>query len=94
MSLRRRLALLLVAALVLVQGATMAVLYARTRTQIESEAQVRLGQAQLLFDQHLAELGDRLAESARILTLDFALREAVATDERATAVSALRGDWR
>ncbi|MDB5364995.1 MAG: hypothetical protein JWM77_922 [Rhodospirillales bacterium] len=90
MSLRRRLALLLVAALALVQGATMAVLYARTRTQIESEAQVRLGQAQLVFDQHLAELGDRLAESARILTLDFALREAVATDERATAVSALR----
>ncbi|GIL38406.1 phosphodiesterase [Rhodospirillales bacterium TMPK1] len=68
----------------------MAVLYARTRAQIESEAQVRLGQAQLLFDQHLAELGDRLAESARILTLDFALREAVATDERATAASALR----
>ena len=55
MSLRRRLALLLVVALALVQGVTMAVLYARTRAQIESEAQVRLGQAQVLFDQHLAD---------------------------------------
>jgi diguanylate cyclase (GGDEF)-like protein len=90
LSLRRRLALLLVAALALVQGATMLVLYTRTRVQIEADAQVRLGQAQLLFDQHLAELGDRLAESARILALDFALREAVATDDRATASSALR----
>jgi diguanylate cyclase (GGDEF)-like protein len=51
---------------------------------------MELVRAITIFETQLVEQSDRLGDAARILSLDYALREAIATDDMATATSALR----
>jgi diguanylate cyclase (GGDEF)-like protein len=89
MSFRTRLALFFVAALVAVQALTAVLVYEVTRHELIREGQRQLGVAATGFVRQLDDISDRVADSVRVLSLDFALRSAIAQHDQATMQSAL-----
>ena len=85
-----RLILFFAVTLMAIQGATILTTQAVLRRSAIADGQTQIVAAQARFFRQLAELQDRLAEGVRLLTLDFALRQAIADGDSATVVSALR----
>lgn len=94
MSFRLRLALFFVAALVAVQALTAVLVYEVTRHELIQEGQRQLGVAATAFARQLDDISDRVAASVRVLSLDYALRSAIAEHDQATMQSALANHGR
>ncbi|NUS39300.1 MAG: EAL domain-containing protein [Lysobacter sp.] len=94
MSFRSRLAWFFVAALVAVQVLTAVLVYGVTRHQLIGEGQRQLDVAARAFARQLDDLSDRVAASVQVLSLDFALRSAIAQRDRDTVLSALANHGR
>lgn len=90
MGFRFRLASFFVAALVLVQGLTAALVYEVTRHELIGEGQRQLGVAATAFARQLDDISERVAASVQVMALDYALRSAIAQHDQATMLSALR----
>ena len=89
MSFRLRLALFFVATLVAVQALTAVLVYEVTRHELIQEGQRQLGIAATAFVRQLDDISDRVAASVKVLSLDYALRSAIAQHDQATMQSAL-----
>ncbi|MDE1148562.1 MAG: EAL domain-containing protein [Azospirillaceae bacterium] len=87
---RNRLALFLVATLAVVQLGTMSILYGVARSAMIDAGKQQLVISAASFTRHLGTLSDHLGEDARVMSLDYALRQSVATHDSGTAISALR----
>src|SRR5262249_7298663 len=94
MTFRIRLVLFLVASLALLQLLTGALVYEVTRRQIIGEGQRQLTLAATAFARQLDDMSARVADNVQVLTLDFALRSAIAQRDRDTVQSALRNHGR
>jgi len=94
MGFRFRLASFLVAALVTVQVLTAGLVYSVTRHQLIDEGKRQLGVAAGAFDRQLDDMSERVAASVQVLSLDFALRSAIAQSDQATVRSALANHGR
>ncbi|HEX5353245.1 MAG TPA: EAL domain-containing protein [Rhodanobacteraceae bacterium] len=89
MSFRLRLALFFVAALIAVQALTAVLVYGVTRHELIREGQRQLGVAATAFARQLDDISNRVAAGVRVLSLDYALRSAIAQRDQATLQSAL-----
>jgi diguanylate cyclase (GGDEF)-like protein len=89
MGFRFRLASFLVLALVTVQVLTAGLVYSVTRHQLIDEGKRQLGVSATAFSRQLDETSERVAASVQVLSLDFALRSAIAQRDQATLRSAL-----
>jgi diguanylate cyclase (GGDEF)-like protein len=85
-----RLTLFFTVTLLVIQLATFAAIQTRLRATLIQEGETQIAAAETRFIRQLSELEDQLAEGVRLLTLDFALRQAIAQNDAATVVSALR----
>jgi diguanylate cyclase (GGDEF)-like protein len=94
MGFRFRLASFLVAALVTVQVLTAALVYSVTRHQLIDEGKRQLGISASAFGRQLDDISARVAASVEVLSLDFALRSAIAQRDQATLRSALANHGR
>jgi signal transduction histidine kinase len=94
MSFRHRLALFLIATLVVVQSLTALFVYGYVRSDIlgraERELSAELGQ----FTRQLNFLSERVTDGVRVLSLDYALRSAIAKRDHDTELSALNNHGR
>src|SRR5690242_5949118 len=90
MTFRVRLASFLVATLALLQIATALLVYEVTRQQLVAQGEQQLVVASRAFARQLDDVSARVADNVQVLTLDFALRSAIAQRDRNTVVSALR----
>ncbi|HEY1710121.1 MAG TPA: ATP-binding protein [Rhizomicrobium sp.] len=90
MSFRRRLMLFLVLVLVAVQGATAVMAYTYLRDSLIDKGKRDLQAASGLFTRQLDLVSERVADGVKVLSLDFALRQAIAQEDRGTELSALR----
>jgi diguanylate cyclase (GGDEF)-like protein len=90
MGFRLRLALFVVAVLVVVQGLTAVLVYRVARNELIGEGQRQLGVAAGAFVRQLDDISRRVADSVQVLAQDFALRSAIAQRDEATLLSALR----
>lgn len=89
MGFRFRLASFFVAALVTVQALTAVLVYDVTRRALIDEGKRQLGVSATAFARQLQDTSDRVADSVQVLSLDFALRSAIARRDQATLLSAL-----
>ncbi len=89
-----RLALFLTVTLVVVQGITLTVSGQMMRRTLIADGQVQLAAAETRFIHQLSALEEQLASGVRLLTMDFALRQAIADGDAATVISALRNHGR
>ena len=94
MSFRSRLAWFFVAALVATQALTAVLVYGVTRHELIGEGQRQLDVAARAFARQLDDMSDRVAASVQVLSLDFALRSAIAQRDRDTVLSALSNHGR
>lgn len=94
MSFRTRLAAFFVAILVVVQLLTAGLVYGVTRNALIAEGQRQLDAASHAFARQLDDLSQRVAGSVQVLSLDFALRSAIAQRDRDTVLSALANHGR
>lgn len=94
MGFRTRLASFFVAALIAVQLLTAALVYGVTRHELIGEGQRQLGVASHAFARQLDDISERVGAGVQVLSLDFALRAAIAQRDRATVLSALRNHGR
>ncbi|HVI26272.1 MAG TPA: EAL domain-containing protein [Xanthomonadaceae bacterium] len=94
MGFRTRLASFFVAALIAVQLLTAALVYGVTRHELIGEGQRQLGAAAHAFARQLDDISERVGAGVQVLSLDFALRAAIAQRDRATVLSALRNHGR
>ncbi|HZX81882.1 MAG TPA: cache domain-containing protein, partial [Lysobacter sp.] len=94
MSFRVRLVTFVVALLVAVQALTGVLVYGVTRHALIGEGQRQLGVAAGAFARQLDDLSERVAASVQVLSLDFALRSAIAQQDRVTVLSALSNHGR
>ena len=94
MSFRSRLAWFLVATLVAMQALTAVLVYGVTRHELIGEGQRQLDVAARAFARQLDDLSERVAGSVQVLSLDFALRSAIAQRDRDTVLSALSNHGR
>jgi diguanylate cyclase (GGDEF)-like protein len=94
MTFRFRLASFLVATLALLQVATALLVYEVTRRQLIAQGEQELVAAGRAFARQLDDVSVRVADNVQVLTLDFALRSAIAQRDRETVVSALRNHGR
>src|SRR5262245_60428144 len=90
MSFRQRLALLMIGTLIVVQILTAAVSYGLVRSNLIEQGKRELASTTAVFMRQLSVLSERVSDDVQILSLDYALRKAVAENDRATALSALR----
>ena len=90
MGFRHRLALFLVATLVIVQALTAFYAYGYMRHSLLDKKQSELVLATQVFTRQLGLLSRGVTDDVNVLSLDFALRAAIAQHDVATAVSALR----
>lgn len=90
MSFRHRLALFLIATLVVVQGLTAVFAYAYLRSSIVEKAKVELAASARVFIRELSLLSEGAADDVKVLSLDYALRQAIAQHDYETEISALR----
>ncbi len=84
-----RLVLLFVSLFILVQAATYAAVYLVTDRNLEGQARQHLLYSSETFSRAMRERTDKLAEGAQVLSNDFGFRQAVATEDKATVISAL-----
>src|SRR5438445_526316 len=94
MSFRLRLASFLVASLAILQILTAILVYEVTRRQLIVQGEQELVVASKAFARQLDDISARVADNVQVLSLDFALRSAIAQHDRATVVSALRNHGR
>jgi len=90
MTFRVRLASFLVATLALLQIVTALLVYEVTRRQLIAQGEQELAAAGRAFAHQLDDVSVRVADNVQVLTLDFALRSAIAQRDRDTVISALR----
>ena len=90
MSFRVRLASFLVASLAILQILTATLIYQVTRLQLIAQGEQQLIVAGHAFALQLKDVSARVADNVQVLTLDFALRSAIAQRDSATVLSALR----
>jgi len=93
-SFRNRLAIFLILTLVVVQGATALIVYGVTRRALISQSETQLTSSLSLFFRQMDAVSQRVAESVQVLSLDYALRQAVAQQNEQTIFSALRNHGR
>lgn len=89
-----RLILFFAVTLVGIQAATIVSIKAVLRATLMEDGQSQVAAAEDRFLRQLSEQEARLAEGVRLLTLDFALRQAIADRDSATVLSALRNHGR
>jgi signal transduction histidine kinase len=94
MSFRNRLALFLVVTLVLVQSVTALVAYSYLRHSLIEKEKAELMQAARVFALQLAQVSRNVAADVKVLSLDYALRQAIAQRDKETEISALRNHGR
>lgn len=94
MSFRLRLALLFVATMVAVQAFTALLVYNVARHALIAEGERQLGIGAGAIARQLDDISDRVADNVQVLSLDFALRSAIAQDDQGTVLSALRNHGR
>ncbi|WP_145751311.1 putative bifunctional diguanylate cyclase/phosphodiesterase [Nitrospirillum amazonense] len=82
--------LFLVASLAVVQLGTMVILYGVARSALIDTGKQQLVTSAQSFSRHLDTLAGHLAEDAKIMSLDYALRQSIAAHDSGTAISALR----
>ena len=87
---RQRLALLFIVTLISVQGLTALFAYGVVRANLVEQGKDRLEATTQVFMRQLNVLSERVSDDVEILSLDYALRKAVAEDDLGTALSALR----
>jgi signal transduction histidine kinase len=87
---RNRLALFLIATLIVVQALTAVFTYGTIRSSLVESGKRQLSTATTALMKQLGVLGDRVGDDVEVLSLDYALRKAVAEHDQATALSALR----
>jgi len=85
-----RLTLFFAVTLLAIQGATIFAIQTGLRDTLMRDGEAQVAAAETRFVRQLSELEDQLAEGVRLLTLDFALRQAIAQRDAATVISALR----
>src|SRR5688500_3285672 len=90
LSFRQRLALLFIVTLIVIQGLTAALAYGVVRANLVEQGKRRLEATTQVFMRQLNVLSERVSDDVEILSLDYALRKAVAENDRGTALSALR----
>lgn len=93
-SFRNRLAIFMILTLVLVQGATALIVYGVTRQALIHQSENQLTNSLALFFRQMNALSVRVEDSVRVLSLDYALRQAVAQQTDQTVRSALRNHGR
>ncbi|HVV64270.1 MAG TPA: ATP-binding protein [Rhizomicrobium sp.] len=94
MGFRYRLALFLIVTLTAVQAAMALVAYVYLRHSLVDQAKVELGAAAGVFQRELAIISERVADDVEVLSLDFALRQAIAQHDYDTELSVLRNHGR
>lgn len=90
MGFRHRLALFLVVTLAAVQLLTGFVAYYYLRSSLLDQAKAELTTATGVFQRQLGMLSERVADDVQVLSLDYALRQAIAQHDHGTELSALR----
>jgi signal transduction histidine kinase len=90
MSFRNRLALFLTTTLIVVQAVTALFAYGVIRGNLVQQAKNELRSTASVFTRQLNVLSERVSDDVAVLSLDYALRKAVAENDQATALSALR----
>ena len=94
MSFRHRLALFLVVTLAAVQVLTAVAAYSFLRHSLVDKEKAELAGATNVFLRQLGVLSDRVGDDVHVLSLDFALRQAIAQHDYGTELSALRNHGR
>ncbi len=94
MGFRHRLALFLVVTLAAVQILTALVAYTYLRHSLVEKAKADLSAATGVFTRQLGILSERVADDVEVLSLDYALRQAIAQSDHGTELSALRNHGR
>jgi len=94
MGFRFRLASFIVATLIGVQALTAVLVYEVTRHELIGEGQRQLAVAAGAFARQLDDISERVAGSVQVLSLDYALRAAIAQRDEATLLSALHNHGR
>ena len=94
MNFRHRLALFLVVTLAAVQLLTAVVAYSYLRNSLLDQAKRELTTATDVFQRQLGVLSERVADDVQVLSLDYALRQAIAQHDYNTELSALRNHGR
>lgn len=94
MGFRLRLALFFVATLVVVQLLTAALVYAVTRRALVAEGERQLTANAQAFVAQMDDISARVAGNVEVLSLDYALRSAIAERDRGTVLSVLRNHGR
>jgi diguanylate cyclase (GGDEF)-like protein len=89
-SFRNRLAVFMILTLVVVQGATAMIIYGVTRQALINQSENQLTNQLGLFFRQMGAVSQRVADIVQVLSLDFALRQAVAEQNEQTVRSALR----
>lgn len=90
MNFRQRLMLFLVIALVAVQGATAFFAFTYLHESLIDKGKRDLETASSVFMRQLTLVSDRVADGVKVLSLDYALRQAIAREDHGTELSALR----
>lgn len=90
MSFRNRLALFLIATLIGVQVLTALFAYGIIRANLVEQGKRELRATASVFTRQLDVLSERVTDGVEVLSLDYALRKAVAEDDEQTILSALR----
>lgn len=89
-SLRTRIIVFIVALLALVQVIAFLVVNAANSTNARQKIEGELDVGERIFARLLTQDREQLSQTARVMAADYGLREAIATSDVATAVSALR----
>src|SRR6266567_3022097 len=90
MSFRKRLAFFLIATLIGVQALTALFTYDIIRSNLVEQGKRQLKATASVFMRQLNVLSERVSDDVEVLSLDYALRKAVAEQDRGTMLSALR----
>ena len=90
MTFRQRLGLFLIITLVGVQGVTALLAYSVVRGNLVNQGKLELQATTAVFMRQLQVLSERVSDDVSVLSLDYALRKAVAEHDSNTALSALR----
>ncbi len=90
MSFRKRLAFFLIATLIGVQALTALFTYDIIRSNLVEQGKRQLKETASVFMRQLNVLSERVSDDVEVLSLDYALRKAVAEQDRGTMLSALR----
>lgn len=90
MSFRKRLVLFLVGTLIGVQALTALFTYDIIRSNLVEQGKRQLAATASVFMRQLNVLSDRVSDDVEVLSLDYALRKAVAENDQGTMLSALR----